>query len=187
MGLSWSAIRRVLEQENICESLKGRIQYFATRYKKSHDQEGRVAIRIDGEEVFKSCFYDWNNKRVQSRENITVPDRETINFTQYWNLVHNETKNFAGFDQHYFYEAFYIYHNSSIDDSLASPDPVVRLFAILDKRIGRRRLQKILSEIEQQPEWLQVFYRLRLETDGIIENVGKGEPNNYVDANKQSG
>ncbi len=60
MALSWSGMRKVLEQENICDSLKGRIQYFATRYRKSHDEEGRVAIRLDGEELFKSSWFDWN-------------------------------------------------------------------------------------------------------------------------------
>lgn len=62
MGISWSGMRKVLEQDNICESLKGRVQYFATRYRESHDQEGRIAIRIDGREIFQSCFYDWEAK-----------------------------------------------------------------------------------------------------------------------------
>ena len=72
MGISWSAMRRILERENICDSLKGRIQYFATRYSKSHDQEGRVAIRLDGKEVFKSCFYDWDRKRDEAWDEINT-------------------------------------------------------------------------------------------------------------------
>ena len=164
-------MRRILEQENICDSLKGRIQYFATRYKKSHDQEGRVAIRLDGKEIFKSCFYDWNNKRVQVRDSIVIPNMEKMNYWEYWDLIHNETKNFAGFDQYGFYEAFFAYHNIGIDSSLISPDPVVRLFAILDKRVGKRKLQNMLSEIKSQPEWLQVFYWLRLEANGIIDRA----------------
>ena len=51
MGLSWSAMRKVLEHENICDSLKGRVQYFVTRYRESHDEEGRVAVRLDGNEI----------------------------------------------------------------------------------------------------------------------------------------
>lgn len=35
--LSFSAMRKKLEQDNICPSMKGRIQYFATRYRKVHD------------------------------------------------------------------------------------------------------------------------------------------------------
>ena len=55
-GMSWSAMRKVLEQENICDSLKGRIQYFQTRYRGTHDQTSRVAIRLDGKEIFQT---DW--------------------------------------------------------------------------------------------------------------------------------
>ena len=66
-GLSWSAIRKILEHEKICDSLKGRVQYFQTRYRDSHDQIGRIAIRLDGEEIFNSDYYkSWmigNGKR----------------------------------------------------------------------------------------------------------------------------
>jgi len=37
----------------------------------------------------------------------------------------------------------------------------------------------MLSEIESQPEWLQVFIRLRLEADGIIESIDSEEINAY--------
>lgn len=78
MGLSWSAMRQQLEQEFLCDSLKGRIQYFVTRYRKSHDQEGRVAIRLDGKEIFQSDFYDWNKKRQETwREIDTEAGRQT--------------------------------------------------------------------------------------------------------------
>ena len=38
MGISWSTMRKKLETENLCDSLRGRITYFATRYRKSHDE-----------------------------------------------------------------------------------------------------------------------------------------------------
>lgn len=78
--------------------------------------------------------------------------------------------NRGGFDQFAFYNAFHFYQNHSIDESLSSPDPIVKLFAIFDKRVGKRRLQKILSEIESQPDWLKIFYRLRMEAEGIKYN-----------------
>ena len=170
MGLSWSAMRKVLEQENICDSLKGRIQYFATRYRKSHDEEGRVAIRLDDKEIFKSCFYDWQEKRdVVVKSNIISKEQAT-SYWDYWDKIHLETKNHGGFDQYGFYKAFHEYHNQSIENSLVSSDPVVRLFAILDKRVGKRRLQKLLPEVEKQPEWLRLFFNLRLREEGILRD-----------------
>ena len=71
MSQSWGSMRKQLEQENICDALKGRVQYFATRYRKSHDREGRVAIRLDGQEVFKSCYFDWYKAREQVISDLT--------------------------------------------------------------------------------------------------------------------
>jgi len=171
MGLSWSAMRKVLEQENICDSLKGRIQYFVTCYRKSHDEEGRVAIRIDDKEIFKSCFYEWQEKRCEIIKSDIISKEQASSYCEYWDKIHLETKNRGGFDQYGFYNAFHEYHNQSIEKSLASSDPVVKLFAILDKRVGKRRLKMLFPKIGVQPEWLQVFFKLRLEADGIIEIV----------------
>ncbi len=55
MGNSWSGLRRELENDYICESLKGRIQYFLTHYRKAHDDYGRV----DGEEVLMGNPFDY--------------------------------------------------------------------------------------------------------------------------------
>lgn len=168
MGISWSSMRKRLEQENMCDSLKGRIQYFATRYRKSHDQEGRVAIRLDGEEIFKSDFYDWDMKRHQSWLEIDENKGRSTSYNESGKKMELEALNKGGFDQFSFYIAFHKYHNQSIVDSLNSENPVVRLFAILDKRVGKRTLQKIVKDIKKQPDWLQIFYKLRLEADGIL-------------------
>jgi len=156
-------MRKVLEQENICASLKGRIQYFVTRYRGAHDQTGRIAIRLDGKEIFKSDYFDLSAKQYDIWSEITANTEEKANYE----LINTYVQNQGGIDQYTFYQAFHAYHNSSIDESLQSPYPLVRLLAILDKRVGKRRLQKLMSEVEAQPEWLQPFYRLRMEADGI--------------------
>lgn len=42
------------------------------------------------------------------------------------------------------------------------------MFAILDRRIGKRTLMKIEEHVGKQPEWLQFFYQLRLEAERIV-------------------
>lgn len=59
------------------------------------------------------------------------------------------------------------YRNQSIEESIASSNPIVRMFAVLDRRIGKRTLSKLKSTIDLQPEWLQQFYKLRLEAEKI--------------------
>jgi len=160
-------MRKVLEQENICASLKGRIQYFATRYRGAHDQTGRVAIRLDGKEILKSDCFDWSAKQHDIWSEITANTEGKISYLEFSESINTHVQNQGGIGQYAFYRAFHAYHNSSIDESLQSLYPLVRLLAILDKRVGKRRLQKLVSEVEAQPEWLQPFYQLRMEADGI--------------------
>jgi hypothetical protein len=60
------------------------------------------------------------------------------------------------------------YLNQDIAASLEDEDPLVRMFAILDRRVGKRTLKEIAETVSNQPEWLQQFYRLRLDAEGII-------------------
>ncbi len=105
MGQSWSGLRRELEEDLICDSLKGRVKYFLTHYHGAPDKYGRVCVRVDGKEVVKGNPYD-----------------------------------------------FYV---------------LVRMLAVMDRRIGKRTLLKLVSEVEKQPNWLAFFYKLRLDADGI--------------------
>jgi hypothetical protein len=82
-----------------------------------------------------------------------------------------DTHDKGGFDQRAFYKAYYEYINQSIEKSLNSPDCIVRLFAILDKRVGKRTLLRIKPTINSQPHWLQQFYLLRLNSLNINQII----------------
>ena len=60
------------------------------------------------------------------------------------------------------------YRRQSIDLSITSDNPMIRMFAIVDRRIGKRRLEKLKDEIEQQPEWLRTLYLARMQAEGVI-------------------
>ena len=66
-----------------------------------------------------------------------------------------------------FCDALEKYRNQSIKDSINSENPLERMFAILDRRIGKRTIAHINDSLEKQPEWLQIFYRLRLDSESI--------------------
>lgn len=74
----------------------------------------------------------------------------------------------GGFDQYMFYQAFYKYDNQSIEKSLGSDNAIIKMLAIMDKRVGKRTLEKLSQHIVDQPEWLQFFYRLRIQAENII-------------------
>lgn len=145
---TWSGMRKKLEEEYLCPALRGRVRYFVTRYRDLHDQEGRVAILLDGEEILQSSYIDWARMAFRTRS-------------------HEETINSGNFDRRHFYDAFQIYDNQSIEESLNSTNPLVRVLALMDRRLGKRRLSAMTEKMEQELPWVRIFYLLRLDAEGM--------------------
>ncbi|MDE7105802.1 MAG: hypothetical protein K2O22_01395 [Anaeroplasmataceae bacterium] len=148
---SWSLIRKKLEQEFLAESLNGHIKYFATRYRDGHDEEGRASIIFDGKEIIKGCFLKWEENRFDIEENCNTLAVEL-----------------NAFDQIDFYYSYYIYENQSIEESLQSKNMLVKILAILDRRVGKRTLLKLQEDIENEPEFIQEVFHIRAYAEGII-------------------
>ena len=160
--MSWNGMCRKLEQEYLAECLRGRIQYFATTYRDSHDREGRAAIRLDGEEILKGNYF--NNY---------------LYWKQFWprygdgyDCVDAQTLDCGAFDQRSLYKAFEAFDNQSIDQSLQSDDLLVRIFALLDRRVGKRRLIAMRDEMKSAPEVLRKFYDIRMDAEGLADESG---------------
>lgn len=160
---TWSGIRNKLENEYLAESLRGHIQYFAASYSRSPDHTGRAAIRYDGKEIIKGCY--WNNWKQAPLfpKDDTYEARISIN-----NAYMDDTALKLGiFDQHCFYEAFHEFDNQSIENSLHSKNLLVRIFAILDRRIGKRKLKEMQGTISAEPDTFQAFYRIRIYAEKL--------------------
>ena len=185
MPESWSKTRKRLEEERLCAALRGRVQFFFTIYHKAPDQYGRFALRVDGREVFRAnpynegriwaleeqvksarntpprewtdkggFLYDAENRRAEEEARLLAATEGTVDSFDLLRLIHQ-------------------YLNQRIEESLTSPEPFVRMLAVLDRRVGRRRLERLADEVQNQPEWLQSVYRLRLEAEGIPERGTK--------------
>jgi len=57
--------------------------------------------------------------------------------------------------------------SNNISESLESEDWIVRMLAIMDRRVGKRTLKKIKPSVVDLPEWLQYFYHLRMQSERI--------------------
>lgn len=162
----WSAIRVKLEQEHLAIALRGRIQYFATTYNKCPDHEGRAAVRVDGKEIFKSSYYEYSFAEWNARKEIDKCNID-LSFKERCDLARQTVLNGGDFDQRDFYNAFREFDNQSIEMSLVSANPIVRMFAILDRRVGKRKLISLSSAMEGELHWLRMFYRLRCDAENI--------------------
>ncbi len=177
---SWSALRKRLEQDFLCPALRGRVQYFLTHYHGAPDNYGRFCIRVDGEEHVMANPYDYYVKgydceEYRLKEERGIPEREwtgkgTLHEAEN-QAVEDEVERQAisdgVFEIWFVTRALRQYTQSPISDSLSSQDPLVRLFAVLDRRVGKRTLLRLAQEAAVQPEWLRFFYLLRLEAEGV--------------------
>lgn len=154
---SWSALRAQLT-ERLCPALRGRITYFLTYYHDVHNAYGRAAIRLDGRELV--CFswpaiyrqdadlhrlwqeagrWDWEDPALRA-----AWDREGV------------------YCERDFLRAATAFLDLPIADALESADYIVRILAVLDRRVGRRRLRALQDAAEDLPGWVRQFYVLRL-------------------------
>lgn len=165
---SWSGMRKYLEREMIAESLKGRIRYGCTAY-----------VGMDGCRIFEVCIDGKQVKRfsMETVNTYFIDNGYTQNKTpsgigeywaEFWPLLDKyplEAR--TEYEDTEFCEALEKYRSQDIQESIASGNPLVRMFAILDRRIGKRTLLKARETIEDQPAWLKQFYQLRFDAEGV--------------------
>ena len=72
------------------------------------------------------------------------------------------------FDQRCFYNAFAEFDQQSIEMSLKSENLIVRIFAVLDRRVGKRRLALMKETIADEPDTFREFYAIRMKAEGLI-------------------
>ena len=146
----WSGMRKKLEQDYLAEPLRGHIRYFVTTYKHSPDQEGRVAILLDDREIFGGNYWDaWPDEILYPNEDPFVMMMQC----------------YEGLNQRDFYEAFHLFDTQSVQESLCSENRIVRLFAVLDRRVGRRTLMKLRDSLSTQTPAFRKLYEIRMQAE----------------------
>ena len=155
---SWKGMKKYLEKEMLCPSLQGRVQYDLTWYPRFGSMSAVYTIVLDGIAQKKfGTAYAYGMLTQQGYQIGYIDDIEKIPFTN-----RNEYTDYE------FSEALIAYRKQSIDESITSDNPMIRMLAIVDRRIGKRRLAKLKDDVGKQPEWLHPFYLARMRSEGII-------------------
>ena len=163
---SWSDIKKQMN-DLLCDSLKGRISYFYTRYHKDRGSFGRATINLDKNELISFSWdvgidIQWDDEYKAYIENPTV-NQKTIH-----NMLMNEKWMQDGtLCHHDFLEAVTTYLKIDITTALSSDNYILRTLAYMDRRIGKRTLIKIKDDVEELPNWVKQFYRIRCESEGL--------------------
>lgn len=163
IGGSWSGFRARYERDFLARSLQGRLRFFCTHTHRFENEIECVIVKFDGKQILRTTHNEywekWQGKRKMYCEKYGIDT--------YFGFLEGDVINSGSFLLCHLYKAAHDYLNQSIERSLTDENALVRMFAVLDRRVGKRRLKQLADRINEEPEWLRQFYLIRLQTEGI--------------------
>jgi hypothetical protein len=169
--MKWSKLKQTIE-DKFADSVKGRVEIFSTRYNKPNSSAGRGWITVDGKqlvnfstmksgEIYRCIYHEATPTNCVTHPAVQEADRTP------GQLV--EEGEFSRFDLH---ECCFEYLNFTVEQGLAHESPLINLLAVLDKRLGKRRLP-LLKEQKLHP-LVKNLLDFRLETEGLSKEKTAG-------------
>jgi hypothetical protein len=188
--MAWSKMKQLLESF-LCPALYGRVEYSATSYRYLPDKVGHCYITVDKKNVFNmsdiTTLIRWyqTEQEIKNNPDIQIP----INNEQI-EAVRKDTKGTVPEDRlkviarnrkisEYAKELlsaqatlcksdFNVVANKflsiSIEESLENSDILLNILALVDRRVGKKRLLSMNDKIKLKHPIVQYFYELRLST-----------------------
>ena len=161
---SWSGMRKYLEEEMLAPAWKGRVRYSCS-----------TAVGMDGCRLFElwidgRCVkrFSWETVNSFFISAGLVEKPQKMNVREYWDgfwrLMEGcppETR--TEYTDGEFCAALEEYRKSSAKKSIRSADPIVVMFALFDRRVGKRTLEGLKAGMEERPAWLQALYEIRVK------------------------
>ena len=192
MPKNWKYIKKLLEKEFLCDKLRGHITYDLTDYRPAPWYQQHFIMKYDGEVLLEASQpeYRWDKRYEATEINwgeanaIAEKLYEKHDFAKYeipQNVVGDIVSQAIDqadrirshrqgiFGVYDIVDAIGIYLHSDISTSLDwAQDDFIKALAILDRRCGKRRLEKFADlEYAAYPDWLKRIYRIRFEAEAI--------------------
>lgn len=159
----WSKLRKKFKGF-ITPELRERIDVFCTSYHDAHDDYGEAWITVDGEKVFGGGYYHWYMNPIPHADSKDF--RIAYGFHPDYYRAHIESEEVKENMDSGIQETSHItrnignYLNTPFEESLTANNPIFRAFAMMDRRLGKRRFDAIqLAEVEHP--LVIIFYKLR--------------------------
>jgi len=171
--MMWSKLKQRVE-ERFADSVGGRAAVHNARYRHSHNEYGRGWITFDTHEIADMSDSRQLRSLLRIEREIQVANG-TTNYLDpaqqpgYYAAIAQarETMHERGiYAKHEFNRALWDSLSLSIDDMLRSENGIIRALAMLDRRVGKRRLLALDLPDDELPLVCRL-YTLRCEAEGI--------------------
>lgn len=167
---SWSGMRKYLEKDMLAASLHGRVRYNCTAY-----------VGMDGCHIYELYLdgsltkqFSWETVNSYFIKQGCKLKTDPMGIREYWEDFWTTLESIpmserTEYTDNEFADALKTYRNQPILKSISSDNALIRMFAIFDRRAGKRSLEKLTADMEKQPEWLKQVFIFRMKAEGLME------------------
>lgn len=186
----WSKMKQHLEKF-LCPVLVGRVEYRATSYRYIPDKSGQCYIAVDKKDVFNmsdvTTTIRWyqTEQEIKNDPNVQIPismeDIETVRKDTGGRVPEERLAVIARshkisvfakeileaqvvLSKSNFYLDANTFLSNPIEQSLESKDILLNIFALVDKRLGKKRIISMEEKMKLKHPIVQFFYALRRST-----------------------
>lgn len=163
--MQWSKRKKKVEGF-FSDLVRGRVELRSTHYRGSHDEEGRGYITFDKNEIWSMCTLSFYTIEYDRIDEIVV--RDSISPYEAQKIAYDELASEGKFSQYTFYDSLDEYCNNSIDSLLISDNLLIKCLAMLDARLGKRRLRNL--DLSKESKKVVEFYQIRCECEKLLFN-----------------
>ncbi|HZG86230.1 SF0329 family protein [Paenibacillus sp.] len=188
--MSWSKLKQNLESF-LSPALHGRVEYRATGYRYLPDKSGICYIAVDKKNILNmidttsSIRWYQSEQEIKNDPEIQIPinqeDLETVRKDTKGNVPEDRLQVIArsrklseyakellsaqaALSKSNFSDAANKFLSSSVEESLESNDILLNILALVDRRVGKKRIQNMSEKIKLKHPIVQYFYELRRST-----------------------
>jgi hypothetical protein len=166
--MRWSKLKSLVE-ECFAPSLAKRVSLHQARYRHTQEEVGRVTMTVDGREVAAFATHmAWPT--VRPRVDLLMDARNAWGspaaYAQAVAEVEAQLRTSAVFSDAVALDDLEAYLSMSLAAALEAESPLVRALAMLDRRLGKRRLRALRLPDDEHP-LIRALYALRCEAESI--------------------
>jgi hypothetical protein len=177
--MRWQQLVTAL-RDRVAPSLRDRIRLHQARYRYTREEVGRVWLTVDGREIvqFDTSTYLRRRSELAAEFRAATPpqpssDRpsEPLKSLDADEAAAEILRRAGKYDDYGALADLEAYLSLPIEEALASPSPLVRALAVIDRRVGKRRL-RALAPMKAEHPLVRELYELRCDAEGITFQPG---------------
>lgn len=188
--MSWSKLKQNLESF-LCPALQGRVEFRASSYRYLPDKAGSCYIAVDKKNVFnmsdRTTYIKWyqTEQEIKNDPGIQIPiSNEEIEVLRKENkglvpedrlLIIARSRKLSelakelltaqsSLSKSNFIVVANKFLSTPLEESLESNDILMNILALVDRRLGKKRILNLAGKMKLKHPIVQYFYALRLST-----------------------